>query len=194
MRTYFEAFGIRRLKIIFNTVSIIGLGYIGLPTAAMFASKKKKVIGVDTSKNVIKTINAGKIHIVEPKIDKMVKKAVNDGFLKAKLTPEPADVFIIAVPTPFLPAQDQNSIPQPDLTYIKSASKSVANVLKKGDLVILESTSPVGATEQMSAWLAEARSDLSFPHTHGENSDIRIAYCPERVLPGNVVNELIENI
>ncbi len=178
---------------IFNTISIIGLGYIGLPTAAMFASKKKKVIGVDTSRYVIETINAGKIHIVEPKIDKMVKNAVNEGFLNAKLEPEPADVFIIAVPTPFLPAQDKNSIPQPDLTHIKSASKSVANVLKKGDLVILESTSPVGATEQMSAWLAEARSDLSFPHTHGENSDIRIAYCPERVLPGNVVNELIEN-
>ena len=177
----------------FNTISVVGLGYIGLPTAAMFASKGKKVIGVDVNQHAVDTINTGNIHIVEPELDAMVKKAVDGGFLKATTTPEPADAFLIAVPTPFLPIKDQDSIPEPDLSYIKSAAKAVAKVLKKGDLVILESTSPVGATEQMSAWLAEERSDLSFPQTHGEDSDIRIAHCPERVLPGHVVRELVEN-
>jgi UDP-N-acetyl-D-mannosaminuronic acid dehydrogenase len=177
----------------FNTISVVGLGYIGLPTAAMFASKEKKVIGVDINQNAVDTINAGKIHIVEPELDVMVKKAVDGGFLRATTTPEPADAFLIAVPTPFLPIKEQDSIPEPDLSYIKSAAEAVAKVLKKGDLVILESTSPVGATEQMSAWLAEERSDLSFPQTHGEDSDIRIAHCPERVLPGHVVRELVEN-
>ena len=177
----------------FNTISVVGLGYIGLPTAAMFASKEKKVIGVDVNLHAVDIINAGKIHIVEPELDVMVKKAVDGGFLKATTKPEPADAFLIAVPTPFLPIKEHDSIPEPDLSYIKSAAKAVAKVLKKGDLVILESTSPVGATEQMSAWLAEERSDLSFPHTHGEGSDIRIAHCPERVLPGHVVRELVEN-
>ncbi|MDC0410292.1 UDP-N-acetyl-D-mannosamine dehydrogenase [Gammaproteobacteria bacterium] len=177
----------------FNTISVVGLGYIGLPTAAMFASKEKKVIGVDVNQHAVDTINAGKIHIVEPELDLMVKKAVDGGFLKATTNPEPADAFLIAVPTPFLPIKDQDSIPEPDLSYIKSAAKLLAKVLKKGDLVILESTSPVGTTEQMSAWLAEARSDLTFPHTHGEDSDIRIAHCPERVLPGHVVRELVAN-
>ena len=177
----------------FNTISVVGLGYIGLPTAAMFASKEKKVIGVDVNQHAVDTINAGKIHIFEPDLDVMVKKAVDGGFLKATTTPEPADVFLIAVPTPLLPIKDQDSIPEPDLSYIKSAAKAVAKVLKKGDLVILESTSPVGTTEQMSAWLAEERSDLSFPQTNGEDSDIRIAHCPERVLPGHVVRELVEN-
>ena len=177
----------------FNTISVVGLGYIGLPTATMFASKEKKVIGVDINQHVVDTINAGKIHINESELDVMVKRAVDEGFLRATISPEPADAFLIAVPTPFLPIKDQNSIPEPDLSYIKSAAKAVARVLKKGDLVILESTSPVGATEQMSAWLAEERSDLSFPQTHGEDSDIRIAHCPERVLPGHVVRELVEN-
>ena len=136
----------------FNTISVIGLGYIGLPTAAMFASKEKKVIGVDVSQHAVDTINKGKIHIVEPELDVMVKKAVDGSFLRATTTPEPADAFLIAVPTPFLPIKEQDDIPEPDLSYIKSAAKAVAKVLKKGDLVILESTSPVGATEQMSAW------------------------------------------
>jgi len=177
----------------FNTISVVGLGYIGLPTAAMFASKEKKVIGIDVNQHAVDAINAGKIHIVEPELDVMVKRAVDEGFLRATTSPEPADAFLIAVPTPFLPIKDQDSIPEPDLSYIKSAAKAVAKVLKKGDLVILESTSPVGTTEQMSAWLAEERSDLSFPQTHGEDSDIRIAHCPERVLPGHVVRELVEN-
>lgn len=177
----------------FNTVSVIGLGYIGLPTAAMFASKEKNVIGVDVSQHVVDTINAGEIHLVEPGLDVMVKKAVDQGFLKATTTPESADAFLIAVPTPFLPLDTEWSIPKPDLSYIKAAAKSVAKVLKTGDLVILESTSPVGATEEMATWLAEEREDLTFPHTHGSQSDIKVAYCPERVLPGNVVKELIKN-
>tara|TARA_B100000989_G_scaffold60502_1_gene41567 strand:+ start:3990 stop:5276 length:1287 start_codon:yes stop_codon:yes gene_type:complete len=177
----------------YNTISVIGLGYIGLPTAAMFASKQKRVIGVDVNQHTVDTINEGNIHINEPGLDKMVKKAVDEGFLKATIIPEPADIFLIAVPTPFLSVDTEDSIPKPDLSYVKASAKAVAKVLKKGDLVILESTSPVGATEQMSAWLAEERPDLSFPQTLGEDSDIRIAYCPERVLPGQVIHELIEN-
>ncbi|MGF1679706.1 UDP-N-acetyl-D-mannosamine dehydrogenase [Photobacterium minamisatsumaniensis] len=176
----------------FETVSVVGLGYIGLPTAAMFASRKKKVIGVDVSQHAVDTINQGEIHIVEPELDMIVSAAVSAGYLKAVTTPEPADAFLIAVPTPFLPCKE-GEVPAPDLSYIESASKAIAPVLKKGDLVILESTSPVGATEQMAAWLAEARPELSFPQTHGESADINIAHCPERVLPGHVVRELVEN-
>lgn len=171
----------------FTTISVIGLGYIGLPTAAVFASRKKQVIGVDVNQNAVDIINRGQIHIVEPDLDMVVHAAVTEGYLRATTKPEPADAFLIAVPTPF---KGDN---EPDLTYIESASKSIAPVLKKGDLVILESTSPVGATEQMAAWLAEARSDLTFPQTHGEDSDIRIAHCPERVLPGHVLRELVQN-
>ncbi|ALE88461.1 UDP-N-acetyl-D-mannosamine dehydrogenase [Pseudomonas versuta] len=171
----------------FTTISVIGLGYIGLPTAAVFASRKKKVIGVDVNQKAVDIINRGQIHIVEPDLDMVVHAAVTEGYLRATTQPEPADAFLIAVPTPF---KDDY---EPDLGYIESASKSIAPVLKKGDLVILESTSPVGATEQMSAWLSEARPDLTFPQTHGEDSDIRIAHCPERVLPGHVLQELVQN-
>lgn len=171
----------------FDTISIIGLGYIGLPTAAVFASRKKRVIGVDVNSKAVDTINRGEIHIVEPELDIIVRAAVSGGYLRATTTPEPADAFLIAVPTPFKDGH------QPDLEYIESASRSIAPVLKKGDLVILESTSPVGATEQMAKWLAESRPDLTFPHTHGEASDIRVAHCPERVLPGHVLRELVQN-
>lgn len=171
----------------FTTISVIGLGYIGLPTAAVFASRKKQVIGVDVNQNAVDIINRGQIHIVEPDLDMVVHAAVTEGYLRATTQAEAADAFLIAVPTPFKIDHE------PDLSYIESASKSIAPVLKKGDLVILESTSPVGATEQMAAWLAEARPDLSFPQTHGENSDIRIAHCPERVLPGHVLRELVQN-
>lgn len=176
----------------FETISVIGLGYIGLPTAAMFASRKKKVIGVDVNQHAVDTINQGKIHIVEPDLDMIVHAAVSEGYLKAVLKPEPADAFLIAVPTPFLPCKE-GDVPEPDLSYIKSACKGIAPVLKKGDLVILESTSPVGATEQVAAWLAEARADLSFPQIAGESADVNVAHCPERVLPGHVVRELVEN-
>lgn len=171
----------------FETISVVGLGYIGLPTAAVFASRKKKVIGVDVNPQTVDTINRGEIHIVEPDLDMVVHAAVTEGYLRATLNPEPADAFLIAVPTPF------KGDHEPDLTYIESASKSIAPVLKKGDLVILESTSPVGATEQMAAWLAEARPDLTFPQSHGEDSDVRVAHCPERVLPGHVLRELVQN-
>lgn len=177
----------------FETISVIGLGYIGLPTAAMFAAYGKNVIGVDVNQHAVDTINRGEIHIVEPDLDAVVHKAVTDGKLKAVLTPESADAFLIAVPTPFLPIKNENDIPQPDLKYIQAATKAIASVLKKGDLVILESTSPVGATEKMADWLAEYRTDLTFPKTHNEDSDIRVAHCPERVLPGHVVRELVEN-
>ncbi|MBE3899537.1 UDP-N-acetyl-D-mannosamine dehydrogenase [Vibrio parahaemolyticus] len=176
----------------FETISVIGLGYIGLPTAAMFASRKKRVIGVDVNQHAVDTINQGKIHIVEPDLDMIVNAAVSEGYLKATTAPEPADAFLIAVPTPFLPCKE-GEVPAPDLSYIEAASKAIAPVLKKGDLVILESTSPVGATEQMAAWLAEVRGDLTFPQTHGEQADVNIAHCPERVLPGHVVRELVEN-
>ncbi|PKF62536.1 UDP-N-acetyl-D-mannosamine dehydrogenase [Psychromonas sp. psych-6C06] len=171
----------------FETISVIGLGYIGLPTAAMFASRKIKVIGVDVNQHAIDTINQGQIHIVEPELDILVHAAVTEGYLKAVSTPEPADAFLIAVPTPF---KGKN---EPDLTYIKSACDAIAPVLKKGDLVILESTSPVGATESVAQWLAEARADLSFPQQVGDVADVNVAHCPERVLPGHVVRELVEN-
>lgn len=176
----------------FKTISVIGLGYIGLPTAAMFASRKVKVIGVDVNQHAVDTINQGKIHIVEPELDMLVHAAVTEGYLKAVTTPEPADAFLIAVPTPFLPCAE-GEIPAPDLTYIESACRGIAPVLKKGDLVILESTSPVGATEQVAEWLAAARPDLSFPQTAGDAADVNVAHCPERVLPGHVVRELVQN-
>jgi len=172
---------------IFNTISVIGLGYIGLPTAAAFASRQKKVIGIDVNTRAVDTINRGEIHIVEPDLDRVVKAAVEGGYLRAATQPEPADAFLIAVPTPF-----QGNY-QPDMSYVRAAAESVAPVLKRGDLVILESTSPVGATEQMADWLAGARPDLTFPQQAGEDSDIHIAYCPERVLPGQVMVELFKN-
>jgi UDP-N-acetyl-D-mannosaminuronic acid dehydrogenase len=166
---------------------MIGLGYIGLPTAALFAAHGNRVIGVDVSPRVVDTINAGKIHIVEPELDGIVHKAVTGGMLHATLTPEPADAFIIAVPTPFKEGYE------PDLSYIRSAAEMIAPHLAKGNLVILESTSPIGATRQMAEWLAEARPDLSFPQTSGDEADVQVAHCPERVLPGHVVRELVEN-
>lgn len=175
----------------FKTISVLGLGYIGLPTAAMFASQKIKVIGVDVNQHVIDTINRGQIHIVEPDLDMLVHSAVSDGYLKATNIAEPADAFLIAVPTPF--KDTDSEIPEPDLKYIYDAVKSIAPVLKPGDLVVLESTSPVGATEQLADWLSDMRGDLSFPQTVGDNADIKIAHCPERVLPGQVVKELIVN-
>ena len=171
----------------FGSIAVIGLGYIGLPTAAVFASKKVKVIGVDVNPHTVETINRGEIHIVEPDLDVLVHATVIDGYLRATSIAEPADAFLIAVPTPF------NAGNEPDLSFVESASKSIAPVLKPGDLVVLESTSPVGATEQMAVWLAEARPDLSFPQQAGEASDIRIAHCPERVLPGHVLRELVHN-
>ncbi|MDB3893618.1 UDP-N-acetyl-D-mannosamine dehydrogenase [Candidatus Thioglobus sp.] len=170
-------------------VSIIGLGYIGLPTAAVLASKDIKVVGVDVSQHVVDTINQGKIHIIEPGLDALVREAVQKNHLKAVINPEKADVFMIAVPTPF------KGNHEPDLSYIRLAAKAISPVLEKGNLVILESTSPVGATEKMMTWMQEERLDLSFPEFGNNNfiADIAVAHCPERVLPGQVVRELIEN-
>ncbi|PKQ12075.1 MAG: UDP-N-acetyl-D-mannosamine dehydrogenase [Alphaproteobacteria bacterium HGW-Alphaproteobacteria-1] len=172
----------------FKRISVIGLGYIGLPTAAMFASRKIEVVGVDVNLHAVDTINRGEVHIVEPDLDMVVRAVVREGFLRATTAPEPAEAFLIAVPTPF---KGENH--EPDLGFIEAASRAIAPVLEAGNLVILESTSPVGATEAMAAWLAEARPDLSFPQTAGEDSDIRVAHCPERVLPGKVMQELITN-
>ncbi|MFV0482056.1 MAG: UDP-N-acetyl-D-mannosamine dehydrogenase [Campylobacteraceae bacterium] len=172
----------------FKKVCMIGLGYIGLPTAAIFASKKVNVVGLDINQHVVDTINQGKIHIVEPELDVLVHVAVKEKYLKAQTVPDEADAFIIAVPTPF---KGENH--EPNLDYVEAATRNLAKVLKKGDLVVLESTSPVGTTEKIAKWLAQERSDLSFPQQKGEESDIRIAHCPERVLPGKVIRELVEN-
>lgn len=171
----------------FSTISVIGLGYIGLPTAAAFASRQKNVVGIDINQHAVDTINRGAIHIVEPELDSVVKTAVEAGFLRASTQPVEADAFLIAVPTPF------KGDHEPDMVFVKAAAESIAPVLKKGALVILESTSPVGSTEQMADWLAALRPDLSFPQQAGDAADINIAYCPERVLPGQVMVELIKN-
>ncbi|WP_413581357.1 UDP-N-acetyl-D-mannosamine dehydrogenase [Bdellovibrio sp. HCB288] len=168
-------------------VCVVGLGYIGLPTAAVLASRGVEVIGLEVNETVIETINKGDIHIVEPGLDVIVKLAVSTKKLRATKEATPADVFLIAVPTPF------KGDHKPDLQYVESATRAIAKVLKRGDLVVLESTSPVGTTEQIAAWLAEERGDLSFAKEGEEHCDVYIAYCPERVLPGQVLRELIEN-
>lgn len=171
----------------FNRISVVGLGYIGLPTAAVIASRGVEVIGVDVSEHAVRTINQGKIHIVEPDLDMLVQSAVTTGKLRATTEAEPADAFIIAVPTPFKDGH------QPDLSFIEAAVKKVAAVLQQGNLVILESTSPVGTTEKISQWMSDVRNDLTFPHQDREQADVLIAHCPERVLPGYVIQELVAN-
>ena len=170
-------------------ISVFGLGYIGLPTAAILASRQVEVVGVDVNQKAVDTINRGEIHIVEPELDILVRATVKEGTLRATLQPEASDAFMVAVPTPFKEGH------QPDLSYIEAAAKAIAPVLAKGNVVILESTSPVGATEKMVEWMREVRSDLVFPDFdgNGEAVDISVAHCPERVLPGHVVRELVEN-
>lgn len=168
-------------------VSIIGLGYVGLPLAAILASKRLHVAGIDIREDVIASVNRGKSTIVEPHLDKMVETGARCGLLHASLRPVPAHVFIIAVPTPI----DQNK--KAEMTAVFSAVRSIAPVLQPGNLVVIESTSPVGTTDKASRLLAGLRPDLSFPHEAPENSDIFMAYCPERVLPGDAIRELIEN-
>ncbi|MDH5753444.1 MAG: UDP-N-acetyl-D-mannosamine dehydrogenase [Deltaproteobacteria bacterium] len=171
----------------FNTISVIGLGYIGLPTAAMIASRRVPVIGVDINREAVETINQGRIHIVEPELDILVHACVSEGFLRATTTPEKADAFVIAVPTPFM---DNH---KPDLSYVRAATEAIAPFLEAGNLIILESTSPVGTLEKMVDWLKQVRPDLRFPGDGAEEPQINLAYCPERVLPGHVVRELVEN-
>ncbi len=166
-----------------TTCCILGLGYIGLPTAAVLARAGHRVIGVDVNAQVVGTVNQGQIHIVEPELDQAVADAVASAALSAQFTPDPADVFLIAVPTPFRSGID--GIPQPNIDYVLAAARAIAPVLQPGNLVLLESTSPVGTTEQVAQVIAE----LS-----GLNTDqLHIAYCPERVLPGRILQELISN-
>ena len=164
-----------------KTVCVVGLGYIGLPTAALLASAGYKVIGVDVSDHVVKTINQGRIHIVEPDLDAVVRSTVSAGSLRAYTRPKAADVYMICVPTPF---HEGNEIPQPNVDYVMAAARSIAGFLKRGDLIILESTSPVGTTLEMQLVLSEQGVDVS---------GIYFAYCPERVLPGKIMTELLEN-
>jgi len=166
-------------------VCVIGLGYIGLPTAALLASFGFKVIGVDINEKVVDTINKGKIHIKEPDLNILVAAAVNSGNLIARLRPEPSDIFIISVPTPFKYNKNKNI--KPDLSYVRSAVFSIVPHLKKGNLVILESTSPVGTTENVVARIIRDKSGLDI------GKEIFVAYSPERVLPGKILNELIMN-
>ena len=167
-------------------VSVIGLGYIGLPTAALIARGGAQVVGVDVSAHVVETVNSGRVHIEEVDLDGLVQGVVARGNLRASLTVEPSDVFIIAVPTPV--AEDR----EPDISHVLKAARTVAQVLKPGDTVILESTSPVGTTEAMRNLFAELRPDLKMPGLGGAG-DIAVAYCPERVLPGRILVELIDN-
>lgn len=170
-----------------ETVCVVGLGYIGLPTAAMLSSRGCRVIGLEVSAHIVDTVNRGETHIVEPDLNALVAEAVAAGRLSATLAAPEAEVFVIAVPTPFKEGM------QPDLRFVEQAAHAIAPRLRPGNLVILESTSPVGATEQLGGWLAQARPDLRFPDRASGESDVCVAYCPERVLPGRVMQELISN-
>lgn len=161
-----------------SKICVIGLGYIGLPTSALLANRGYEVHGVDVVQSTVDTINSGGIHIVEPALDMFVKVAVNSGKLKASLTPVNADIFIIAVPTPFREGY------VPNIDYVVSATKAIAPYVQDGNIVILESTSPVGTTDIVEGTLKEAKVDTS---------KIHIAHCPERVLPGHIMRELVEN-
>lgn len=160
-------------------VIMMGLGYIGLPTAALIAQTKTNVYGVDVNPKVVDTINNGEIHIIEPELDRAVAEAVSKGHLKAGVKPVKGDTYLIVVPTPF---KEMN---EPDISFVKSATNAVIPFLKEGDLYIIESTSPVGTTEKMRDLIYEKRPELK--------DKLFIAYCPERVLPGNVMYELVHN-
>jgi UDP-N-acetyl-D-mannosaminuronic acid dehydrogenase len=171
-----------------RSVCVVGLGYIGLPTAATLASRGLDVVGVDVNPLVVGAINTGQSHFSEPDLDMLLRAAITLGKLRATAEPEPADAFIIAVPTPFNDDRSAN------LDYVDAAAAAIAPVLAVGNVVILESTSPVGTTERLASRLAELRADLSFPPDRfSEPLDVHVAHCPERVLPGRIVRELIEN-
>lgn len=160
-------------------VCTVGLGYIGLPTSAVMADNGLKVAGVDINENVVETINKGEIHIVEPSLDKIVHDTVSQGNFKAFLEPQKSRVYLVVVPTPFTAKNT------PDISYVKSATRSIAPLLEEGDLYIIESTSPAGTTEKMQEYIYHLRPELK--------GRIHMAYCPERVLPGNVIFELVNN-
>ncbi len=177
-----------------NNICVVGLGYIGLPTASLLATKGFQVHGVDVNPKAVETINAGKIHITEPDLDILVRAAVQSGNLKAFLEPGPADVFILAVPTPF------KGDHEPDLSYVEEATKAIAPHVAEGNLIVLESTSPVGTTEKIAEWLRALRPDLSIPSWKKSGNapgsgccQVFIAHCPERVLPGQIIRELVDN-
>ncbi|GAB5410230.1 MAG: UDP-N-acetyl-D-mannosamine dehydrogenase [Balneolaceae bacterium] len=162
-----------------DKVTVIGLGYIGLPTAALLAKNQILVYGVDINKSVVDTVNRGQIHIKEPDLKEIVKEVVSNGFLKASLVPTASDVYLIVVPTPF---KGKN---EPDISFVEAAVKSILHLLKESDLVIIESTSPIGTTEKISEQIFSARPELK--------ESLNISYCPERVLPGNIMYELVHN-
>ena len=168
-------------------VCVVGLGYIGLPTAAIVARSGGHVLGVDVDINVVRTVNAGQVHIEEVDLDALVQGVVARGLLRASTAIESSDVFLIAVPTPF----DDNHAP--DIGHVLSAARAIAPVLKAGNLIILESTSPIGTTEAVRDLIAEHRPDLTLPGAGHSTADLAIAYCPERVLPGRILVELIDN-
>ncbi|WP_336707791.1 UDP-N-acetyl-D-mannosamine dehydrogenase [Oerskovia sp. USHLN155] len=169
-----------------SSVAVIGLGYIGLPTAAILASQDVTVLGVDISQRTVDAVNRGDVPFVEPDLATYVAGAVTQGKLSAALTPAPADAFIVAVPTPFTDGM------KPDLSYIQAAARAIAPQLQGGELLILESTSPPGATQRMADWILEVRPDLSLDGS-GDRPVIHVAHCPERVLPGRVMIELVTN-
>lgn len=168
-------------------ICIVGLGYIGLPTASFLATKGYEVHGVDVRPDIVSALNEGRTLIFEPGLDIMVKSAVNSGRLKAHMEPTEADIFILSLPTPFMEGK------KPDLSYVRQGVAEIAPYLAPGNMVILESTSPVGTTEKICQWLHESRPDLVFPGQPGGSGQIHVAHCPERVLPGRILQELVHN-
>ena len=172
----------------FEKVNVIGLGYVGLPTAAILATGGVDVVGVEVNQSIVASINRGQPHFVEAALDTLLHAVVASGKLRATDQPEPADCFVIAVPTPFCDGSHD-----PDLSHIDAAAQATAPLLRAGNLIILESTSPVGTTHRLCESLASARPDLSFPHDTRTDPQIHVAHCPERILPGRVLRELVEN-
>ena len=180
------AFFVPERKLLSATCCILGLGYIGLPTASIFATKGRSVLGVDIAPEVVATINSGRIHIQEPDLDVLVRAAVQSGNLRAATAPAAAETFIIAVPTPF--TIDAAGARRPDLSFVESAARSLAAVVAPGNLIVLESTSPVGTTEKVKAWVEDEL------RRRGRAVDgMLYAHCPERILPGQMLKELIAN-
>ncbi len=175
------------MKTDFKRISVVGLGYIGLPTAATIAARNIDVIGVDINQSAVEKISQGEAHFSEPDLDILLRSTVSTKKLRAVTQPEAADAFLIAVPTPFI---DDHAA---DLSFVEKAVRSIAKVLEPGNLVILESTSPVGTTQLICEWIAKERPDLRLPYEHRDKPDINVAYCPERILPGRMVWELVQN-
>lgn len=171
-----------------KTICVVGLGYIGLPTAAMFATSGFKVFGVDIKKSIVDNLNRGSVEIFEPNLEQLVSKEVKLGNLCASRNIVPADVFIVAVPTPTKGVEHRA-----DLSSVEAAFDAISKVIKNGDLIVLESTVPVGTTLKMTQRLSKARPDLRFPATRSSEPDVNIAFCPERVLPGKILEELVAN-